>query len=524
MSAWLVDTLIATSGLMILVLLVREPVRRHFGAGAAYALWAIPAARALMPTLTETVERTVPMLPAASEATGAVAPQYLPIVAAQVAQGSGQPALIDSIGGWPVLLAMIWVSGALGLFTNRLIAYHRMRREILASSRTLARVGGVRIVRSDAAQGPLAFGIIDRVIAVPPGFTADFTPRERRLALAHELAHHRSGDLHVNMFAFVFLSLQWFNPLAWISYAAFRFDQEAACDARVLEKTGPGPSEDRASYGRAIAKAASGRALLFASALDRPDTLKRRLKSMMNHHSTGQRLAGRLIVLGALGLALPLTATKAVSFIDVPVAPTPVERAALPAAASVAPAAPVVPAVAVQPVAPVAPEPAPAPEAHSHDHKIERHFVVDGKRMKYSEMTPEQREEFDRGLAEMRKALAEMRSERGEMRREMRESMRQVQIDRVKARRDLDEARQEIEKEIRIVERDADKLRANGKDPKMIIMSLRTAQDALDGMDMDKIIDDAMKSVDLDVVETSLDAAEAGLRHSIEKMERARQQ
>jgi beta-lactamase regulating signal transducer with metallopeptidase domain len=54
---WLIGTLLATSGLILLVLLVREPVRRHFGARVAYGLWLIPASRLLMPTLTETVER-----------------------------------------------------------------------------------------------------------------------------------------------------------------------------------------------------------------------------------------------------------------------------------------------------------------------------------------------------------------------------------------------------------------------------------------------------------------------------------
>ena len=57
MTDWLLGTLLATSGLIVLVLLIREPVRRHFGARVAYGLWLIPAARLLMPTLTETVER-----------------------------------------------------------------------------------------------------------------------------------------------------------------------------------------------------------------------------------------------------------------------------------------------------------------------------------------------------------------------------------------------------------------------------------------------------------------------------------
>ena len=57
MTEWLTGTLVATSALILLVLLVREPVRRTFGARVAYGLWLIPAARLLMPTLTQTIER-----------------------------------------------------------------------------------------------------------------------------------------------------------------------------------------------------------------------------------------------------------------------------------------------------------------------------------------------------------------------------------------------------------------------------------------------------------------------------------
>ena len=63
MTGWLLGTLLATSALILLVLLIREPVRRRFGSRVAYGLWLIPAARLLMPTLTQTVERTVPAAP-----------------------------------------------------------------------------------------------------------------------------------------------------------------------------------------------------------------------------------------------------------------------------------------------------------------------------------------------------------------------------------------------------------------------------------------------------------------------------
>jgi bla regulator protein blaR1 len=182
----------------------------------------------------------------------------------------------------------------------------------------------------------MAFGILDRVIAAPIDFDDRFDPEERRLAFDHELSHHRSGDLLASHLAFALLCLQWFNPLAWLSHAAFRFDQEAACDARVLDKAS---SENRAAYAHAITKAASGRALLFAGALDRPRTLHRRLAFMLTTPSTGRRLAGRALIAVAAAAALPLTASRATEYVDVPAPETAQPGAARTATSALAPAA-----------------------------------------------------------------------------------------------------------------------------------------------------------------------------------------
>ena len=255
---------------------------------------------------------------------------------------AAEPSLVEQFGGWPTILLTLWLGVAAGLFLARMLAFQRDRRAILADAVELARLGSIRLVRSPEVCGPVAFGILDRVIAVPVDFDRLYDERERRLALDHELAHHRSGDLIANLFAFVLLCLQWFNPLAWVAHAAFRFDQEAACDARVLDKA---KADDRADYGRAIAKAASGRALLFASALDRRNTLHRRLKSMLATPTTGRRLTGRLMVVAAVAVALPLTATRAIDYVDI----------APPGAAPAAPAAPVVAAARRSPALPPAP-------------------------------------------------------------------------------------------------------------------------------------------------------------------------
>ena len=109
MTDWLVDTLIATSGLMLLVLVLREPVRTRFGAAAAYGLWLIPATRLLMPTLTTTVERAVPAsvptaLPNAPITQALTQPVY--------AMTMAEPTLFERIGGWSGLALYAWLAGA----------------------------------------------------------------------------------------------------------------------------------------------------------------------------------------------------------------------------------------------------------------------------------------------------------------------------------------------------------------------------------------------------------------------------
>ena len=49
MSAWLVDTVLYTGLLIGLVLALRRPVGRFFGPQLAYALWALPFLRLLLP-------------------------------------------------------------------------------------------------------------------------------------------------------------------------------------------------------------------------------------------------------------------------------------------------------------------------------------------------------------------------------------------------------------------------------------------------------------------------------------------
>ncbi|WP_295495418.1 M56 family metallopeptidase [Sphingorhabdus sp. EL138] len=103
------------------------------------------------------------------------------------------------------------------------------------------------------------------------------------------------------------LCLFGFNPVAWLSWNVFRVDQEVACDARVLAVKG---AEERVIYGRALARTAFGGVPIFATALNSPKTIIERLRRLnMKNASTKRRLFGKIGVMAAAAIVLPLTAT-----------------------------------------------------------------------------------------------------------------------------------------------------------------------------------------------------------------------
>jgi bla regulator protein blaR1 len=300
MTDWLFDTLCITTLLLVVVLNVRRPVARHFGPGIAYLLWLIPAARLLMPSLSVEMTANLPVNNSIQN-----------VVAAAVLAGGQRATELPVTTGvalnWTFIAMTLWLGGAAMLFITQMVRYVSMRDDLLSDATGLGAVENIRLIQSDRVIGPLAFGLLGRYIVVPENFSSDYSPHERELAMQHEIAHHKSGDLFTNLIGFIILCLMWFNPFAWISWRAFRFDQEAACDARVLKGK---PAEDRQVYGRALARAAHDGLPTFATALNSPKTIIERLRRLtMNDISMFRRLIGKIGVFGAIAVILPLTAT-----------------------------------------------------------------------------------------------------------------------------------------------------------------------------------------------------------------------
>lgn len=296
MTQWLLDTFVLTSVLIAAVLLLRGPVARHFGPQVAYALWALPLLRLLMPPL------VLPANFAPVEAEPAAAAALVLVREAPVAEAGF--ALTD-------LLLPLWLGGAVLFLVWRAADYLRMRRELLADARPVGEAGAVRLVETPDVASPVAFGLRDKVVALPVGFMAQHDLSARDLALAHELAHHRGHDLLANLAAQPLLALHWFNPLAWLGWRAMRSDQEAACDARVIAGC---ERAERAAYAQVIATFAAGPRLALAAPMACPvlgeKSIIHRLRSLtMADVSTTRRRLGFAAIAASALVSLGLTAS-----------------------------------------------------------------------------------------------------------------------------------------------------------------------------------------------------------------------
>lgn len=345
---WLLHTFVAVTLLMLLVLALRQPVARLFGAGWAYALWLIPAFRLVLPPLPLPAQDLPPsaavLIPAASD------------MAAPLPASAGP-------GQWVPFLLACWAGGAAIFLILQWLGYRAFLRRLTGTARPArpARYGGIATFVSRLVEGPLALGLIEPRIFLPADFSRRYSPGERRLAMEHELTHHRHRDIWWNMAATAVLAVNWFNPLAWLAYRAFRADQELACDAAVATRV---TIEERCDYARALVKSATGPALIAACPINGAGTLKRRLRMLRGHRVSRARSAGGMTALTVLAVAGATSATLR----SVP--------AAMPQLAAVAAAVPNMFAAAPVAAAPASPAAPAATPRRSTASAVRAHHVA----------------------------------------------------------------------------------------------------------------------------------------------------
>ena len=221
---WMVDTMIAVSLLIMVVIILRRPVTRYFGANAAYLLWLAPLARVFLPELRvlpapETTH--APQIPHAVE-TGTLAPLHV--------SGDLSPEVITGLQllEFGMIAFGVWVLGFIAFLSHYCVTHFKFRRSVQRNSTKpsteLRELFNDALRRNKIRQhvsirvaadktGPLVMGLLNPIIVIPKQFEATFSLAEKKLALDHECAHLKHGDLIALSTAILLRAAFWPNPI-----------------------------------------------------------------------------------------------------------------------------------------------------------------------------------------------------------------------------------------------------------------------------------------------------------------------
>jgi HEAT repeat protein/beta-lactamase regulating signal transducer with metallopeptidase domain len=222
---------------------------------------------------------------------------------------------------WTSILLFAWLVGTILFVLRFVIGLAVVRRMVGRASaapaawtepvRAIAARFGVhrpiRVLLSDDAEMPFAFGVRKPVVVLPAR-ASEWTPERREAVLMHELAHFSRGDVTMNGLSQLARALYWFHPLAWLAAHRLRVEGERASDDVVL-RGGALPS-DYAEHLLAIVRS-FGRALPApALAMARRSEFEGRLLAILEPRDRNTLSRARVATVGALSLAvmLPLSA------------------------------------------------------------------------------------------------------------------------------------------------------------------------------------------------------------------------
>jgi len=272
----------ATSASILVVGLLRKPLRNIAGPRIAYWLWSLvpgTALAALLPSPAPSFQLLIRSIPqrfvnGLGEIAGPAATQNAP--AATI-----------------VIVLSIWALGCLFMFG---LLIHQQRGLVRFLGTMTQGPEGTHY--SNSISGPMLVGVWRPRIVLPADFEYRYDPDERRLVIEHERTHLRRGDPLANAIASSWLCVCWFNPFMYWGLRRFRLDQELACDAAVLQYS---PSRRR-RYAEALLRTqlAADPAWSMAAACrwESNHPLKERI-AMMKRPTPGiaRRLSGILIVI-----------------------------------------------------------------------------------------------------------------------------------------------------------------------------------------------------------------------------------
>lgn len=185
------------------------------------------------------------------------------------------PDMANSVNPMQVIMiiaANIWVLGVASMLIYTAVSYFLVKRKVREA---VILENGIWL--SDGVGTPFILGIIKPKIYLPMSLSED----DAQYVIAHERAHLKRGDHLIKPFAFLLLSIYWFNPLMWAAYILLCRDIELACDEKVVKNMG---SEIKKPYSEALVNCSSPSKRIAACPLAFGEVgVKTRIKNVLRY-------------------------------------------------------------------------------------------------------------------------------------------------------------------------------------------------------------------------------------------------
>lgn len=242
----------ASAAWLALAVMVLRALMKRVPRRIVLLLWVLVALRLVFPL---SIEWRFSLVPRPETLVQSAQTAVLPAAAPAAPDGSA--------------LSMVWLAGAAAMllwgFWNDL----RLRRRVRVSLPM-----GENIRLCDAIATPFVLGVLRPRIYLPSAIDADAAA----YVLAHERAHIARRDHWWKPLGWLLLSVYWFHPLLWASYALFCRDLEFACDERAaapLDRAG------RAAYSDALLRCSVRRGALSSPVAFGETGVKARVRAVL---------------------------------------------------------------------------------------------------------------------------------------------------------------------------------------------------------------------------------------------------
>ncbi|TCO72151.1 M56 family metallopeptidase [Marinisporobacter balticus] len=272
---------VTASYVILFVILVRLLLKKAPKV-ISYALWGVVAFRLIIPFSFESMFSLMPRNTHTVSIPHDIIYQQSPqinkgieVVDSFVSQSLPAPTVEASVNPLQIYIeigAYIWILGIMILLIYSVVSILLLERQLKS-----AQLIEQNIFEAKNLKTPFVLGLIRPKIYLPVGLNAT----ERSYILLHEQTHINRKDHIIKIFAFLILSIHWFNPLVWIAFILMSTDMELSCDERVLKKM----NEDiKKPYANSLLSLATGRHILNGNPLAFGEgNVRGRIKNVLNY-------------------------------------------------------------------------------------------------------------------------------------------------------------------------------------------------------------------------------------------------